>query len=78
MNELIVNENHKCKEWIVNEEDFAGDAFYFAIPLIRCRDCEYYYPDSRSCNMHDCPGDLLDPWDYCSWGSLKMGGSDNE
>lgn len=60
------------KEWIVSDKEFEGDAFYFAIPLIRCRDCIYYNSDSRSCNIHDCPGDLLDPWDYCSWGSSTM------
>ncbi len=59
------------REWIVSDEDFAGDSFYYGEPLIRCRECAHYYPDSGSCGMHDCPGDILDPWDYCSWGSRK-------
>ena len=43
--------------------------------LIRCRDCEYYNPESRSCNSHDCPGDIMEPDDFCSWAEPKKGGN---
>ena len=42
-----------------------------AVPVIRCRNCEYYC--GRSCTAHDAPGDYLTPDDFCSWAQPKKG-----
>ena len=40
-----------------------------AVPVIGCRNCEYYC--CRSCTAHDMPGDYLTPDDFCSWAQPK-------
>lgn len=42
-----------------------------AEPVIRCRNCKYYF--GRSCTAHDAPGDYLTPDDFCSWAQPKKG-----
>lgn len=43
-----------------------------AVPVVRCRDCNWYQPDAdKWCGYFECMG--FEPNDYCSQGKRKDG-----
>lgn len=56
----------------VSVEDINSAPTVDAVPVVRCRDCNWYQPDAdKWCGYFECMG--FEPDDYCSQGERKDG-----
>lgn len=74
MSEYIITCNKETALWIGNDVDSMR-------PIVRCRDCKYYYEadnyhpqgnyNRRCCKYFDAYDDEVEPDGYCAWGERK-------
>ena len=68
---------HKAVDLVQHTRDFVAKMTTIdAVPVVRCKDCEYYKYEECVCPrmvMSDCAHYYPDPEDFCSYGERKDG-----
>lgn len=71
--EVIIDENYD-DHVVVYAEDIDNAPTIDAVPVVRCKDCEYYDGDECQCPyifMSDGAHMYPDPDDFCSYGERR-------